>query len=44
MPFKKKFKTQPSAGKEMLTLFFGCIWANFGTLSRERCNSKHYPL
>ena len=35
-PAKRKFKTHPTAGKLMLTLFGGFTRATAGTLSRER--------
>jgi hypothetical protein len=43
-PTKKKFKTQPSLGRVMLTLFLGRTRANFGTLPRETHKSQQCPL
>jgi hypothetical protein len=42
LPFRKKFRTQPSVAKVMLALLLeeGCTRANFGTLSRQGHNSK----
>jgi hypothetical protein len=41
---KKKFKTQPSAGKVMLLILGGFTRANFGTVSRLGHNSKQCLL
>jgi len=37
-PIRKKFKSQPSAGKLMLTVFLGLTRPNTGTLSGEGFN------
>jgi len=39
-PIRKKFISQPSAGKLMLTVFWGLTRPNTGTLSGEGLNSK----
>jgi len=39
-----KFETQPSAGKLMLTVFFGLTRPNTGTLSGEGINNKQCSL